>query len=409
MVSVEVLEDKSGTIAIEGGGDSTSYANNQNETAGDRSCQVSGVGPCTTRCSSCKLVYYCSVDCQRTDWTKGGHRTKCTGKQKRQKRQKPKTKKTTNSTPIVMGPSIPPPTSVQNQDDAKRVLQELWSIAEAEMQEKTAEANITKKPGEINRSGQQPTSEKDDSFRKTNQTSTSKLKSKSKSKPNSSVAKDLILDDDHDQQKDELQGLSSSSSEQQNETIAFVVEEMPQICRFQLTLTKRQQQYAIGDTHSSINESAINVSAIPIGRSRTRTLVVVRENDKNDSGGILFRGEFSRPIHASDITWRVVDNDKQDECTIVFRLPYPYDPSNTSSLALGGSIDHSYYDSTVSDATLDEINTVVCGTCHLPLIVPNASTKQPISRVYPLPQGHWDEIADYLICYDGVSDNNGHD
>ena len=64
-----------------------------------------------------------------------------------------------------MGPSIPPPTSVQNQDDAKRVLQELWSIAEAEMQEKTAEANITKKPGEINRSGQQPTSEKDDSFR----------------------------------------------------------------------------------------------------------------------------------------------------------------------------------------------------------------------------------------------------
>ena len=88
---------------------------------------------------------------------------------------------------------------------------------------------------------------------------------------------------------------------------------------------------------------------------------------------------------------------------IVLRLPYPCDASNTSSMALGGSLDDSYNDASLSESTLDEINSVVCGACHLPLIAKNAKHK-PIARAFPLPQGHWDEIADYLICYDGVSE-----
>lgn len=29
------------------------------------------------RCSSCQQVYYCSADCQRLDWRKGGHSEAC--------------------------------------------------------------------------------------------------------------------------------------------------------------------------------------------------------------------------------------------------------------------------------------------------------------------------------------------
>ncbi len=378
MVSVELVGDDKCRIIAADDGDSTDNANSQTQNE-DRSCKVCGVGPCTNRCSLCKQVYYCSVDCQRTDWTKGGHRKNCTGRQK-----KPNKKK--NSVPI-MGPSIPPPKTVRNEEDAKRALQELWSLTESAMQEQIENVTETKVSSKTNLRKQQSES-------KTERASNSKLLQKNNCKKQQRQETD----------NDELFNVV----EEQYKNCSFVVEEMPQICRFQLTITSTQ-------THPEdwIQDSSVHVSAKPIGRAKSRTLIVIRENSTKSS---LFAGEFPKPIKASDITWRVTTRssgkETKDKCTfiIVVRLPYPYDPSNTSSLALGGSIDNTYCNSSLKDATLDEINTVVCGACHLPLVpstttatTTTTTTAPPISRVFPLPQGHWDDIADYLICYDGVS------
>jgi hypothetical protein len=39
-------------------------------------CQNCGK-PSTVKCGGCKLVFYCSEECQRTDWTDGNHPYKC--------------------------------------------------------------------------------------------------------------------------------------------------------------------------------------------------------------------------------------------------------------------------------------------------------------------------------------------
>ena len=46
---------------------------------------------------------------------------------------------------------------------------------------------------------------------------------------------------------------------------------------------------------------------------------------------------------------------------------------------------------------LEEVNQIQCSSCHTPLL-----SGQPIKRTSELPTGHWDDIADYLICYSGV-------
>jgi len=143
---------------------------------------------------------------------------------------------------------------------------------------------------------------------------------------------------------------------------------------------------------------------------------------------LLFVGEFPCPIDASDITWKVVksnDNDDDDNgvddnnagVVIVFRLRYPYDPLDNNNIS-GDT-----YSASSSTCLLRDINSVMCGSCYQPLLMKKStnnnnnkhncdndndslslssfSSSFVIHRVFPLPVGHWDEISDYLICYDG--------
>jgi hypothetical protein len=43
--------------------------------------------------------------------------------------------------------------------------------------------------------------------------------------------------------------------------------------------------------------------------------------------------------------------------------------------------------------------TVACKSCHSKLFT---NSIQEVERILPLPSGYWDEIADYLMCYEGV-------
>jgi hypothetical protein len=437
MVFIEAIGD--GTITTDNNNSTKQQQQQEKEDDDDvnRSCNVCG-GKCTTRCSLCRLVYYCSVECQRTDWNEGGHKRTCKEKRSQTKKKK---NKNSNIKPTI-GPSLPPPSSVHNEQDAKRVLQELWSIQHtvassspmAENEPQTSKPynptpSVTTNASTLEEDCQQQQQKGENGSNSGAVTTTS------------AFAAEVVV------------SLPETTTENER-MMSFVVEEMPQICRFQLTLTKQQTRHT--KRSRVIKDTSISVSAEPLERSGSRTLVIVREK-QNSGNVILFAGEFPRPIQASEITWRVVtENDNDDDNnrggsnddrnesddnaasvvnSIVFRLPYPYDPSNTSSLALGGSLvtQHSSYGSSsspTSTSTLDEVNRVMCGTCHLPLMInpgssssssnkpqpqqtkksssqaaatPVATKIMTINRVFPLPQGHWDEIADYLICYDGVS------
>lgn len=60
----------------------------------------------------------------------------------------------------------------------------------------------------------------------------------------------------------------------------------------------------------------------------------------------------------------------------------------------------STFSPTTSDA--EALNHLCCRTCRNPIL--SHTTKEPVIRsVLPLPSGFWDEITDYLICYEGVS------
>ena len=106
---------------------------------------------------------------------------------------------------------------------------------------------------------------------------------------------------------------------------------------------------------------------------------------------------------------------------VVFRLQYPYDLCNT---AVDPSVEdagwHPNSSSSNNTSTiLRDINGVLCGFCYQPLLIgvhassdddddddndnDDANTHNVIRRVLPLPVGQWDEIADYVLCYEGVS------
>lgn len=73
-----------------------------------------------------------------------------------------------------------------------------------------------------------------------------------------------------------------------------------------------------------------------------------------------------------------------DGTLLQLRLPYKDDPSD-SEIVRSRSL-----------ATNENINTVQCYSCQQPLL-----RSRPITRTAELPSGYWDEIADYLICYNG--------
>ncbi|MGK3749332.1 MAG: hypothetical protein ACI8RD_001626 [Bacillariaceae sp.] len=408
--------------------DSDQDDNNKKQDKDRNSCRVCG-GKCTTRCSICQLVYYCSVKCQRFDWNDGGHRKTCIGKIRKRK----KSKSTKDN--IIIGPSLPPPSIVRDESEAERAIKELWSTT-------TEYLSTVPDGGEGTKT-------------KTTKTKTANVipdKKEDKSKTISSSQEGIEMDwqlvdddevDDNSKDKDKYktQGIEIDSqlvdddNDDKSKTISsFVVEEMPQICTYQLTI-RRQKSHLLSSLcyeESLFNESLISVKAKPIGLSGSSTLVNICYDDRKSTTTTttLFAGEFPRLIDASEITWRVIkstddddnddnnDNDDSSSSTviIIFRLRYPYDPC--TDIGGGGGETTGYSSTTTTTCSLNDINGVICGSCYQPLLIKSnnntcdnddgnvsssssSSSSLVIRRVFPLPVGHWDEIADYLICYDG--------
>lgn len=98
--------------------------------------------------------------------------------------------------------------------------------------------------------------------------------------------------------------------------------------------------------------------------------------------------------------YRVTTDDNSLSVRIQFHS-LTIDGSNSIIDELLGNTDStSNFSSTImSDAK--SMNYLCCRTCHNPIV---ENDGEPIIQsVLPLPSGYWDEITDFLICYDGVS------
>ena len=178
--------------------------------------------------------------------------------------------------------------------------------------------------------------------------------------------------------KDETPFLASSEStatiaQNQKSSLHFdvVVEDMKYISRFQITLHRKWNS-----TIKSVDLTKAELNfRIPSKGSTATTIEIMVETDFEIYSATLPRlleERSARIQHLSDDVLQI-------------SVTYKEDPTlremGTQSILVG----------------LEEVNQIQCSSCHTPLL-----SGQPIKRTSELPTGHWDDIADYLICYSGV-------
>ena len=395
------------------------------------------------RCTGCKNTYYCSVECQRRDWIKGGHRQSC-GNGKSQGVAK--------EDDIKYGPLKPPPRKRVTHRQAQDALKELClmaqgtSVAESYKLSQRAKDEMSKEKELLQRRNEERIREQRiKKYRQEQQ----ELKRRQKNGEEES----LILKNSNTRRKDCVSSRSStnntdthSSSELDRGSLptilsmSYVVEEMPGIQQYQLRLW-------ISTSNKEVDLNRLGVSVRKLTPSGTRSLVTVLvqhdevESKHNDVGkarhDILFTGEFPRAIDVSRITLsetstnlatkpdstfigsNVRDSTSHEQATlegqheVIIRLPFR---AETDGRIDGVASTTEEGTQSGRHSSLDDVNSLVCAVCHLPVLLPTLSkaTTDPVSSVNGnsniiqsvklLPKGHWDEIADYLICYSGVRD-----
>jgi hypothetical protein len=166
-----------------------------------------------------------------------------------------------------------------------------------------------------------------------------------------------------------LLDLTSKGEGQNADYVSFVVEDMRHILRYQITL-KEKPESKLGIASDGLDVSMKQASS-------NHTLVTL----KSRSSPFVFRMELPRRLESRPSSLQM-----EEDGTIHLRLEYQGDPCDP---------DVEFLEKTPA---ADEVNRLQCRFCDQPLLASKA-----IKRVLPLPSGYWEEIADYLICYSGVS------
>lgn len=144
---------------------------------------------------------------------------------------------------------------------------------------------------------------------------------------------------------------------------SMVAEEMRYISRYQVTLRKISPKPDLDLTNIEMSFSKVKDSS---------SLVELRIRGV----GTIFSVIFPRCLEDGRIQL-------EDTETLLLSLTYREDPGD---LGLRNTL-----------TAVDKINMIQCSSCKQPIL-----QGKPIHKTAELPLGHWDEIADYLICYSGV-------
>ena len=149
----------------------------------------------------------------------------------------------------------------------------------------------------------------------------------------------------------------------------YVVEEMPNICSYQVTLWPKIDSAPLPDP----NSLQLSMQHCQQGN----TVVALRKGDE-----YIFSAKFPGRLEAMPEVTSVVK--RQSDClTLRLQSRHVFD-------------DFSRGDCSTS---LEAISSISCRYCDQAIL----TETHGIQKVMPLPKGHWDEVTDYLICYNGVS------
>lgn len=182
----------------------------------------------------------------------------------------------------------------------------------------------------------------------------------------------------------------------------FTVEDFRNISRYIITIFPENQRI----NNIPLNIPDVNnllLRLIPheiCGRQKTGVLIEERSvdaiQDRQTLLNIVLPGTIS-------VTSPIVNTD--GSC-ILLRVSYYID--NEDALDF-------HKEAFTSVITKGNINALKCISCNFPLIhghetseIEDAKTncdQRPIQTILPMPAGYWDDISDYLSCYEGVRSN----
>jgi MYND finger/HECT-like Ubiquitin-conjugating enzyme (E2)-binding len=163
----------------------------------------------------------------------------------------------------------------------------------------------------------------------------------------------------------------------------FWMENLIHISCYQIVLrpnpTQRQSMESFDEWAQQLQIS------IAFDSSHDSSTVVVRHPQQIPPE--LFSQRLPGKIHPQPKSFQIFDH----SLNLQFQYDPPPDPAASISLTSSNNT------SQLKNAT--QANQLACKYCHWKLIQPTAQ----IDRLVPMPSAHWDDIADYLICYSGVS------
>jgi hypothetical protein len=171
----------------------------------------------------------------------------------------------------------------------------------------------------------------------------------------------------------------------------LLVEDLTNINCYSIFLSPFSQQ-----TTDIPKENTLCLSVIPSSLSYSCTQVTLRHGDDNDDLHSSFTSVNPKILLLSiNLPGETMDSNGIRLAThvdcITLRLMYDKEHQR-----------HLDYQHTLPKTTSLHLlkDTLACKSCQSKLLIDSVSK---VEKILPLPSGYWDEVADYLMCYEGVS------
>lgn len=331
-------------------------------------------------CSRCRNARYCSKPCQKAHW-KEGHKLEC----------KPdKTKKddagSGNSSNQMLSLNS---NKTINVNTPLSIMKELWdqvqkdsiSLDEAHYRRQRVQDEVDRLKRELKNMSETRMKKKDKiSLLQQKKSATSQQHKKIYEENGNNPSKILpkLVQKVHDNWKCLVEDLTNIScysiilSPLSEEAIKC---NMPEVKTLRLSLVPSSSSFS--SSYTQVTLLLVNISSQYHGT-----------NDDNDTTILL----------SIDLAGKITDSNSVQltshiDC-IHLRLMYEKQ-----------QLEHPEYQQALTKTTpanlLNEL--LKCKCCHSKLLVEATDDTTRIEKVLPLPSGYWDEIADYLMCYEGVS------
>jgi len=317
-------------------------------------------------CSQCRNSRYCSRPCQKAHW-KTGHKLECIPKDGRNNHH-------VTSTDVS---KVPPPYNIMN---------ELWghvgslSLDEAHYKMQQTQEEVLRLKAELNKTN-------NEKLRITKLMQTQKALKQSQSQQ--------LAISDHE--KHEILGSTSKSRTIIHSDWNCRIEHLTNICCYCVVLSPRKEKNeAISipteeNLRLSLNIEEPNVSSRISNHTNSRTQVTLQLLNTCLERNRIDEDDAFLSLLSIQLPGKILNDSRVTSFVDCITLRLMYDD--------GCREDQEFSFQTTPVLLLKELLTCKC--CHAKLLVEDSDNPQ-IKKVLPLPSGYWDEIADYLICYDGV-------